>query len=115
MIEGSAPFTAAQWFLGEGRFAEFFAPLEEDATDSLPLADYLGLSDKARGKKTPYVEQASNGYSSKRFRVDAGLVRACEERLHAWQVLQELAGLVTPFTSRVQQEADGSPARPYTA
>jgi hypothetical protein len=28
-----------------------------------------------------------------------------EDRGHAWRTLQELAGLVTPFTARVEQEA----------
>jgi pyruvate-ferredoxin/flavodoxin oxidoreductase len=33
------------------------------------------------------------------------MVKACEERLHGWRVLQELAGLVTPFTDRIELEA----------
>ena len=105
-VADDAPFTPAQWFLGERRFAEFFSPLEEDAPDSLPLADYLELSDKARRKKTPFVEQATNGYTVRRLAVDERLVRASEERLHAWRTLQELAGLITPFTARVQREAE---------
>ncbi len=102
----AGPFTSAHWFLGERRFAGFFSPLDEDASEALPLAEYLELAEKARRNKTPFIEKADNGYAAKRLRVDARLVRATEERLHAWRLLQELAGLVTPFTARVQQEAE---------
>ncbi len=102
----AGPFTPAHWFLGERRFAGFFSPLDEDAGEALPLTEYLELAEKQRRKKTPFVEKADNGYAAKRLRVDERLVRATEERLHAWRLLQELAGLVTPFTARVQQEAE---------
>jgi pyruvate-ferredoxin/flavodoxin oxidoreductase len=36
------------------------------------------------------------------LKVAPALVTACEERLHAWRTLQELAGLVTPFTATVE-------------
>ncbi len=102
----AGPFTPAHWFLGERRFAGFFSPLDEDAGEALPLAEYLELAEKQRRKKTPFVEKADNGFAAKRLRVAERLVRATEERLHAWRLLQELAGLVTPFTARVQQEAE---------
>ena len=30
------------------------------------------------------------------------MIAACEERIQAWRTLQELAGLVTPFTKAVE-------------
>ena len=96
--------TPASWALTEGRFSGWFTPLAEDAPDSLPLADYLALDDSARGAKTPFVSRGQNGGRA-RFAVDPALVRVCTERLQAWRTLQELAGLVTPFTATVKREA----------
>lgn len=96
--------TPASWALGEARFAGYFAPLREDAPNPLPLSQYLLLDPAEREGKTPFVSKAQNGAEATRFSVDAHLVRASEERLHAWRTLQELAGQVTPFTARVEQE-----------
>jgi pyruvate-ferredoxin/flavodoxin oxidoreductase len=32
------------------------------------------------------------------------MIAACEERIQAWRTLQELAGLVTPFTKAVESK-----------
>ncbi|MEA3277413.1 MAG: 4Fe-4S binding protein [Pseudomonadota bacterium] len=108
-------FTPAQWALGERRFADLFSPLGEDAPDPIPLAEYLALSEKERGQRTAFVEQAANGAAARRFRVDERLVQTCQERQQAWRVLQELAGLVTPFTARVQKEAQARVAAEHQA
>jgi pyruvate-ferredoxin/flavodoxin oxidoreductase len=103
--EDGGAFTPAHWALGEGRFADRFEPLAEDAPNPLPVADFLALSDKDRRNKTAFVEQAANGERARRLRVDGRLLQVCGQRLQAWRMLQELAGLVTPFTERVRQEA----------
>ena len=99
-------YTLAHWALGEDRFAHLFEPLAEDAPDPLPLADFLALPEQERRNKTPFVEQAVNGDQLRRLCVSARLVRGCSQRLQDWRMLQELAGLVTPFTERVRQEAE---------
>lgn len=96
--------TPASWALTESRFSDWFRPLAEDAPGPLPLADYLELDDSGRGAKTPFVSRGQNGGRA-RFAIDPALVRVCTERLDAWRTLQELAGLVTPFTATVKQEA----------
>lgn len=98
--------TPAHWALGEERFSELFQPLQGDAPDPVPLASYLALGDQERRKKTPFVERGSNGGEPQRLRVDDRLVSVCDERQQAWRMLQELAGLVTPFTDRVREEAE---------
>ncbi len=98
--------TPAHWALGEARFADFFTPLEEDAPEPVPLADFLALGEKDRRNRTPFVDHAENGEQPKRLRVDPRMVQVCAERGQAWRMLQELAGLVTPFTERVRQEAE---------
>lgn len=49
-------------------------------------------------------EQKGEATKLTRFRVEPTLLAACEERLHAWRTLQELAGLVTPFTKEVEAQ-----------
>jgi len=102
---GGDAATPADWALGERRFAHLFAPVAEDAPASLPLAEFLALPAAERKGKTPYVKQGANGGSPRHLGLDPRLVAVCEERMHAWRVLQELAGVVTPFTERVRREA----------
>jgi pyruvate-ferredoxin/flavodoxin oxidoreductase len=102
--------TPAHWALGERRFAGLFTPLAEDDPAPLPLAEYLALPQPQRGKKTPFVERSDDDGEPQRLRVDERLVRVSGERLAGWRMLQELAGLVTPFTERVRQEADAAVA-----
>jgi pyruvate-ferredoxin/flavodoxin oxidoreductase len=73
------------------------------------------LPGQERAKRTPYIEQAANGAGRRRLQVDPALVAVCIERQHAWQVLQELAGVVTPFTARVQQQAEERVAAEHQA
>jgi pyruvate-ferredoxin/flavodoxin oxidoreductase len=98
--------TPAHWALGEQRFAGLFSPFAEDAPNPLPLIEYLALDPAARRRKTPYVDQAVNGGESQRLRLNPRLLDVAEERRQAWRMLQELAGLVTPFTARVREEAE---------
>ncbi len=101
--------------MGERRFADYFQPLQEDDAEPTPLAEYLALSERERSKRTAIVEQSSGEGEAQRFRVDPQLVRISEERQQAWRMLQELAGLVTPFTERVQREAQAQVAAEHEA
>ncbi|MEN8219130.1 MAG: hypothetical protein ABFS56_22745 [Pseudomonadota bacterium] len=64
----------------------------------MPVADYLKLDAKERRGKTAFVTDAEQV----RLRVEPTLLAVCEERLEAWRTLQELAGIVTPFTAEVE-------------
>ena len=43
------------------------------------------------------------------------MLQICEQRRTSWQVLQEIAGLVTPFTERVEQAARDQVAADHEA
>nr|MBS0021359.1 4Fe-4S binding protein [Gammaproteobacteria bacterium] len=103
--EGQEPFTLAHWAFAERRFARYFSPLNERDPTPVPLADYLETEITRRSGTTPFITEPS-GAGSTRYRVDAALVAATQERLEAWRSLQELAGVVTPFTSEVEQRAE---------
>ncbi len=101
---GEDALTPASWALTEHRFSGYFTPLAENAPEPVPLAEYLELDVSAQGGKTPFVSRGKNGGRT-RFAVDPALVAVCAERRQAWRTLQELGGLVTPFTERVRQQA----------
>ena len=102
--EGFTP-TPASWALGESRFAGCFTPLSGDDGDPLPVDEYLALDEAARKSKIPVVSTRGEDGSTIRFKVASSLLRLCEQRQAGWQTLQEISGLVTPFTERVEQAA----------
>jgi pyruvate-ferredoxin/flavodoxin oxidoreductase len=100
--EALADTTLADWALGQQRHAAHFEPLPGDAAATIPMAEWLLLDPKSRSGKTPYV--VAPGEDEQRMAVSRALARSASERLAAWQTLQELAGIVTPFTERLEQE-----------
>jgi pyruvate-ferredoxin/flavodoxin oxidoreductase len=95
--------TPADWALGQARFARQFRPLTADAAAPTPLHEWLLLEAKSRKGKTPYVASGVDD-AERRYSITPALLEVAEQRLQAWQTLQELAGIVTPFTARLEQE-----------
>ena len=93
----------ADWALGQTRFAGSFTALANDAGNPLPLYEWLQLDVTARKGKTPFVT-TFEGEDEQRHEVSKALAEASAECLANWQTLQELAGIVTPFTERLEQE-----------
>ncbi|MDJ0906927.1 MAG: 4Fe-4S binding protein [Woeseiaceae bacterium] len=100
--DAMADITLADWALGQQRFAAHFEPLPDDAGSAVPMNEWLLLDTKARRGKTPYVVAAED--TRQRYAVSALMADSSSERLAAWQTLQELAGIVTPFTARLEQD-----------
>jgi pyruvate-ferredoxin/flavodoxin oxidoreductase len=95
--------TLADWALGQRRFASHLKPLADDAATPTALGDWLQLDARGRKGKTPFVA-AGEGDEERRFAVSAGLAEASRACVDNWRTLQELAGVVTPFTDRVAEE-----------
>jgi pyruvate-ferredoxin/flavodoxin oxidoreductase len=91
--------TFAQFAATEGRFSRHFTVLDPDAPEPTEVAEYLPLDRDRRTGRTPFVV-----VDDQRLHVSADMVAACEDRRHSWQVLQELAGVVTPFTAKVEAD-----------
>ena len=113
--DSGKPLTTAAWALGERRFNQCFTPLQSDAAEALPLDEYLALARENRAGRTPFVPVKSGDRDAFRQRVKEPLVQVCEERLQAWRTLQEVAGLVTPFTQRIEQQAQQAVAAAHQA
>ncbi len=101
--QGDRLLTAADWAIGQRRFRSHFQPLESNAATPVPLHDWLLLDAGARERKTPYVAVGSGG-EEQRYSITQGMLEMAEQSLQTWQTLQELAGIVTPFTERLQEE-----------
>ena len=74
-----------------------------NAPAQTPVSDWLQLDDKGRTGKTPYVATGS-GDEEQRFAVATPVATVAAGCLANWRTLQELAGVVTPFTERVEAE-----------
>ena len=97
--------TLADWALGQDRFAKQFEALASDAPAPIPLRDWLLLDEKGRKGKTAYISTGDSDDET-RYRVGPALAVAAHACLANWQTLQEIAGNVTPFTERLEEEID---------
>lgn len=103
---GSNPVTPADWAITEARFRERFTPLPPSA-QATPIARTLVTPASERGvepakvidplDKSPWIPSPE-------------LLAFADARVRSWRTLQELAGVVTPFTERVRTEAERSVA-----
>jgi pyruvate-ferredoxin/flavodoxin oxidoreductase len=86
--------------------------MADGAPGPTPLTDYIQLPEDQRDGKTPFITVDEEG---RRFAVSKELAVACEERVGVWRTLQEVAGLVTPFTERVREEAEKAVSESHQA
>ena len=107
-------FTTADWALGQDRFGRQFPPLAADAPAPMPFHEWLQLDDRGRKNKSPYVA-AGDGDEEKRFAVSAPVADVADGCLANWQTLQELAGVITPFTAAVEAEIRAAVAAEHQA
>ncbi len=92
------------WALSEARFESFLPCLDAAAPQPTPLLEWLELPTHSRHGRTPFV--LDEGTPPARRAVSSLLVAVAEERLRTWRTLQELAGVVTPFTARVRSQVE---------
>ncbi|MBT8088059.1 MAG: 4Fe-4S binding protein [Gammaproteobacteria bacterium] len=97
------PLTPADWAMAQQRFRNAFAPLAADAKAPVPLHEWLELTVPERARKTPYLA-AGSGDGEQRFSMSPALIDTVVNCLDVWRTLQELSGIVTPFTERLEKE-----------
>lgn len=97
------PLTAADWAVGQARFRTHFTPLDDDATSPLALHEWLQLDRADRRNKTPFLA-VGRGEHRQRYSMTAAMIEMATHCAATWQTLQELAGTVTPFTERLEQQ-----------
>lgn len=112
--EASRPLTPLDWAASEARFADQFSTLDAGASTPTPAHEYLLLESSARAGRTPFVERP-DGSGFVRLVPSPALIRDAEDRLRLWRTLEELAGVVTPFTRQVRAEAEQAVAAEHAA
>jgi len=100
----------SEWAMNEARFDHWFRPLTDDDLPALPLADYLDLDEMARTKKCATVEMDDET----RF-IEPEMVAVADQCHNRWRTLQELAGIVTPFTTEVRAKAEADISEQHLA
>jgi len=100
--EGERRLTPADWALGQRRFASCFEPLANDAA-AVALHEWLQIDAKSRQRKTPFLA-VGDDEQEQRYSMTPAMIDATLQCLEVWQTLQELAGIVTPFTESLEQE-----------
>jgi pyruvate-ferredoxin/flavodoxin oxidoreductase len=106
--------TAADWAFGQQRFGPHFRPLSSDAATPIALHEWLQLDARDRLRTTPYLAVGS-GDDEQRLSMSTAMLDIAEQCLEGWQTLQELAGIVTPFTERLEREIRSAVAAEHQA
>ena len=112
--EDAAVGTPVDWAFGQQRFAHHFEPLPASAPAPVPVREWLLLDTAARRNKTPFLA-SGDGEDEQRFGISTALLSAANECLERWQTLQELGGIVTPFTERLEAEIRAEVAAEHAA
>lgn len=103
--DAGAALSPAHWVLTEDRFAQHLLPIAGDTPEPTPFLEWLELPVHTRHGRTPFVVDG-RAKPSVRMGVSPMLAAVAEERLRTWRTLQELAGVVTPFTARVRDQVE---------
>ena len=97
--------TPVHWAFTEQRFAGHFQPLADDDVSPTVLTDWVAMGPESRIKKTPIISIQYGDSEGSVFKVSESMALMAAQQMQVWQTLQELAGIVTPFTERVAAEA----------
>ena len=84
--------TPANFALTEIRFKKQFRKLAADATNLVPVEDFVNLSDAQRAGKTPFIYSTDSKKKLVRYAVAAPIIALVEERRQHWHLLQYLDG-----------------------
>ncbi|MGB5491065.1 MAG: 4Fe-4S binding protein, partial [Woeseiaceae bacterium] len=111
---GEQHLNAADWALGQQRFRANFTALANNAVEPLAFHEWLQLDTKNRAGKTPYVA-IGEGEQEQRYSMTSAMIDMAAQCAETWRTLQELAGIVTPFTERLEQQIRAEVAAEHQA
>jgi len=93
----TVPVTLADWAYGQSRFRRHFTPVAAGA-GGIAMSDYLTASAGERAGRSPFIRTVDEEGRLVHLRVSEAMTRAGVKAHEAWRILQELAGVKTPFT-----------------
>lgn len=112
--EDGGTCTPIDWAFAQERFATHFTPLSQSAPSPVPVQEWLLQDAPGRRGKTPFISRVE-GESEQRFGISSAMLHAADHCLGSWRTLQELAGIVTPFTRMLEEEIRASVAAEHQA
>ncbi|MCK5665752.1 MAG: hypothetical protein KAI17_19825, partial [Thiotrichaceae bacterium] len=86
------------WAINEQRFQSHFSELTANAVQPVELSDWLNLNNAEKNKQTPFIK-----LSDEKIAISKDFATMIAEKYALRHTLQELAGIVTPFTDYVEQ------------
>jgi ferredoxin len=84
--------------------AGHFAPLPGDDAEALPLEQLLARPAAERPKSVPHIDAKDSGGRKIRLGVSRQMVAVCRERIAAWRLLEELAGVRSVHAERAREQ-----------
>ncbi len=105
----------AEWALHEERFSTQFQPLSGEQKGAVNLDEWLSLEPRAQKNKSPVVTTGEGETEKRQLSIEPAFARRLGQLSEQWQMLQELAGDVTPFTEQVRQQAEEDLAAAHQA
>jgi pyruvate-ferredoxin/flavodoxin oxidoreductase len=96
--EDNKVLTPIDWAINESRFQAHFSPLAANAPSPVEFLDWLNLSELEQIKKTPFIIK-----EEEKIAVSNDFAKMVINQQQSWRTLQELAGIVTPFTDYVEK------------
>ncbi len=102
--EEQQPQLPTQWMLNQGRFDHCFTAITANTSFPTPLIDYLETDGNSKVNKTPIIKVLADNVEVTSIAVKTEVTEAVAAVAQRWQILQELAGEVTPFTQKVRAE-----------
>ncbi|MCP4456546.1 MAG: hypothetical protein GY816_00730 [Cytophagales bacterium] len=103
--------TWADWAFTQSNWENQFAKVEEDDSN-LSIAEYISLDEKARQDKIPVIRRSSND-GLKYYSASDRVIGMTEAVLSNWNTLQELAGLLTEFPTKLRDKVTEELSKKY--
>ena len=101
--EEDQPINPIHWAINEKRFQAHFSALTSNAAFPTELSQWLTMNASEQEKKTPFISLLADGEGENKVAISKEFSSMIVNQQNAWQTLQELAGIVTPFTEHVEQ------------
>ncbi|MBF0280174.1 MAG: 4Fe-4S binding protein [SAR324 cluster bacterium] len=101
-----APITFADWALTKACFQSHFTEESSANGNSLHLNEFLQMEEKDRKGKTPFIVNVDQENKLQKLSLSLEMADAADSVRNNWKTLQEIGGVVTPFTEKVRAQIE---------
>lgn len=94
--------TYGDWAIRQPGLRNQFRPLSSGDTSPMTLAEFLAIEPSARTTRTPVVYTVDSSGELHKQVPSANIIRTSESVILAWNTIQEIAGLLTPYPAKLK-------------